>query len=84
MQSGFHDIVSATVRNAKSGSSLLWADRIADRIAAATPIPVSPAAIADELARAAIREGVPVSVPRDRSTPLRAQPAGGERLRRSA
>jgi hypothetical protein len=71
MQTGFHDIVSATVRNAKASSSLLWADQIADRIAAATPIPVSPAVLAAELAFAAIREGVPVSIPRDRSAPRR-------------
>ena len=66
MQTGFQDIISATVRVAKMSNSLLWADQVADRIANATPMSVNPAAIADELTEAAVREGVPVNVARDR------------------
>jgi hypothetical protein len=67
MQTGFQDIIFATVRCAKMTNSLLWADQMADRIADATPISVNPADLADELTAAAIREGVPVTVARARS-----------------
>ena len=61
MQTGFHDIVCATVRYAKFSQSLLWADQMADRIADATPLAVNPELIACQLTAAAIREGVNVA-----------------------
>lgn len=76
MQTGFNEIVSATVRYAKASQSLLWADQMADRIADATPIPVNPALLADQLTLAAIREGVPVNVARIRGAPHGHCPSG--------
>ena len=65
MEQTFDAIISATVQQAKAGRHLLWADRIADRIADATPLPVDRKTLVDQLAAAAVHEGIPVSFGRD-------------------
>ena len=61
MEQFFDAIIAATVRQAKDGQHLLWADCIAERIANATPLPVDRTALIDQLTAAAVHEGIPVS-----------------------
>ena len=61
MEQSFDAIIAATVRQARDGRHLLWADRIAERIADATPLPVDRKILVDQLAAAAAHEGIPVS-----------------------
>jgi hypothetical protein len=65
MEHSFDAIICATIRQAKAGGHLLWADRIAGRIAAATPLPVDRKLLVDQLAAAAVHEGIAVSFGRD-------------------
>ena len=60
MEQTFQAIISATVRQAKAGQHLLWADQIADRIANATPLRVDRKALVEQLTAAAVQEGIPV------------------------
>ena len=61
MEQTFDAIICATVRQARAGPHLLWADRIAERIVNATPLPVDRKALVERLAAAAVHEGIPVS-----------------------
>ena len=60
MEQSFDAIIAATVRQAKAGRHLLWADQIAERIANATPLPIDRKTLVNRLAAAAVHEGVPV------------------------
>jgi hypothetical protein len=63
MMKPFQAMIEAAVRHAKAERSLLWADELAERIAASTPLDVAPADIAEALVREAARRGVAVTVP---------------------
>ena len=60
----FQPIVVAAVEHAKAQNSLLWADLLAERIAASTPLRFDRDAIAERLTLEAIRQGVPVTMAR--------------------
>ncbi len=61
MEQTFDAIISATVRQAKDGQHLIWADCVAERIANATPLPIDRKALVEQLAAAAVHEGIPIS-----------------------
>ena len=63
MSTPFQAIIEAAVQRAKAEESLLWADELAERIAASTPLDVTPAEIAQAVAKEAARLGVAVTVP---------------------
>jgi hypothetical protein len=63
MTNQFQAIIEAAVRHAKAERSLLWADELAHRIAASTPLDVEEADIAQAVASEAARVGVAVTVP---------------------
>ena len=72
----FQAFIEAAVRHAKTDRSLLWAEEIAQRIVASTPLKVEAPAIAEQLAREAVRAGVAVTVAgRQRDTRCGAAPA---------
>jgi hypothetical protein len=58
----FQAFIEAAVRRAKEQQSLLWADRVATRIAASTPLSVGVADIAERVTEEAARLGVPVTI----------------------
>ena len=58
----FQAIIEAAVQRAKAEQSLLWADEVAERIASSTPLDVRAADISEQIAHAAARAGVPVTV----------------------
>ena len=60
----FQAIITAAVRHAKARRSLLWADRVAERIADSTPLHVDLDALGEQLTAEAVRQGVPVTVAR--------------------
>jgi hypothetical protein len=64
MDKRFQAIVTAAVSSAKRRHSLLWAEALADRIAAATPLEVDRCELAERLTVEAARQGVAVSVAR--------------------
>jgi hypothetical protein len=64
MDRRFQAIVTAAVSSAKRRQSLLWAEALADRIAAATPLEVDRRELAERLTLEAARQGVPVTVAR--------------------
>jgi hypothetical protein len=60
MDRRFQAIVTAAVSSAKRRHSLLWAEALADRIAAATPLEVDRGELAKRLTLEAARQGVTV------------------------
>jgi hypothetical protein len=61
MDRRFQAIVTAAVSSAKRRHSLLWAEALADRIAAATPLEVDRGELAERLTLEAARQGVTVA-----------------------
>jgi hypothetical protein len=51
MDRSFHSAISVAVRQAKCRTSLLRADRLAAKIAEATPVPVYTAEIGEQVTR---------------------------------
>ncbi len=62
MDKTFQSVIVAAVRQAKGRTSLLWADRLADRIADSTPLHVNRSEIGERVTAEAIRQGIPVVV----------------------
>ena len=62
MDMRFQAIIEAAVQQAKAEQSLLWADEVAARIASSTPLDVRAADISEQIAHAAARAGVAVTV----------------------
>jgi len=70
MDQRFQAIIEAVVEQAKSEHSLLWADEVAERIVASTPLSVRPADISEQISRLAAMAGVAVTVNRRPTTAL--------------
>jgi len=64
MDQRFQAIIEAVVHQAKTEHSLVWADDVAERIAASTPLSVRAADISEQISRLAATSGVPVTVSR--------------------
>ena len=64
MDTRFQAIIEAVVQQAKSEHSLLWADEVAERIAAWTPLSVRASDISEQISELAARVGVAVTVSR--------------------
>ena len=64
----FQSIITVAVRHAKARQTLLWADRMAERIANSTPLDVDRAALGERLTAEAVRQGVAVTVARRTET----------------
>jgi hypothetical protein len=64
MDTRFQAIIEAVVQRAKSEQSLLWADEIAERIAASTPLSVRASDISEQISQLAATVGVAVTVSR--------------------
>ena len=64
MQTDYNDIIAATIRYARVTNSLIWAEEVAERVAAASPLAFDSSQLAEALAVAAVREKLPVTVPR--------------------
>ena len=62
MDMRFQAIIEAAVQQAKAEETLLWADVVASRIASSTPLDVRAADISEQIAHAAARAGVAVTV----------------------
>jgi len=62
MDKTFQSVVVAAVRQAKARTSLLWADKLAEQLADATPLDVDRVELGERLTREAIRQGIPVVV----------------------
>lgn len=70
MDQRFQAIIEAVVEQAKSEHSLLWADEVAERIAASTPLSVRAVDISEQISRLAATAGVAVTVNRRPTTAL--------------
>lgn len=66
MSRTFHFSVEVAVRETKRRTSLLWADRLADRIANASPLSLNRSDLSEWLTIEAIRQGIPVVVASER------------------
>jgi hypothetical protein len=66
MDNRFQSFIEAAVQQAKQAQSMLWADEIAERIAASTPLKVRASDISVQITRAAARAGVAVTVAESR------------------
>ena len=66
MDPRFQAIIEAAVERARAERNLLWADELARRIVASTPLRVNAADIAEQLTHEAVRAGVAVTVARPR------------------
>jgi len=64
MDPRFQAIIEAAVERARAERNLLWADDLARRIVASTPLRVNAADIAEQLTHEAVRAGVAVTVAR--------------------
>jgi hypothetical protein len=64
MDPRFQAIIEAAVEHARAEHNLLWADELAKRIVASTPLRVNAADIAEQLTHAAVQAGVAVTVAR--------------------
>lgn len=64
MDTRFQSIIEAVVHQAKAERSLLWADEVAERIAAWTPLSVRAADISEQISELAAKVGVAVTVSR--------------------
>ena len=64
MDPRFQAIIEAAVERARTERNLLWADELARRIVASTPLRVNAADIAEQLTHEAVRAGVAVTVAR--------------------
>jgi len=64
MDTRFQAIIEAVVHQAKAEQSLLWADEIAERIAAWTPLSVRASEISEQISELAASVGVAVTVSR--------------------
>jgi hypothetical protein len=60
MDTQFHYIIQAGVRQAKARKSVLWADKFARRIVSSTPLPVRESDISEQIAEEAARAGVAI------------------------
>ena len=65
MDDTFQEVIVTAVRQAKGRISLLWADRLAQKIADASVIPLDRSEIGHRLTREAIKQGIPVVVAPD-------------------
>ena len=66
MDPRFQAIIEAAVERARTERNLLWADELARRIVASTPLRVNAADIAEQLTHEAVRAGVAVTAARPR------------------
>ena len=66
MDKTFQSVIVAAVRHEKARTSLLWADKLAQRLADATPLHVDRVELGERLTREAIRQGIPVVVAPER------------------
>ena len=71
MDPRFQAIIQAAVERARAERNLLWADELARRIVASTPLRVSAADIAEQVTNEAARAGVAVTVARTRRAAVR-------------
>jgi hypothetical protein len=60
-------VVEIAVRETKRRTSLLWADRLADRIADASPLPFDRSDLSERLTIEAVRQGIPVVIASERA-----------------